>query len=223
MSKTTADQARELAKNSSDCSFLLTHLIRQSDGRSDLESKKILSSILEIESSKPASTLKASVTGWYGISSPYVFNPTTGKLDGTIENRSVCFTESTLAGLKAHRDLFQVKYGLAFDRDDLFNRGANPCLNIREPLLKSLTHFAGDRNPRYLYNFIPATLQPFVNVIHSSFDATHEREWRFAGDLEFDWRDIKFVFCPEGDFPLFSMVQKNSLPCLFDLLWLDRV
>jgi hypothetical protein len=223
MSKTTVDQARELAKNSSDCSFLLTHLIRQSDDRSDLDSKTILGSILDIHSSSPAPTLKASVTGWYGTSSPYVFNPVTGNLDGTIENRSVCFTESTLAGLKAHRDLFQVKYGLAFDRDNLFNRGANPCLNIRESLLKSVTPFAGDRNPRCLYNFIPAAMQPFVNIIHSSFDATHEREWRFTGDLVFNWCDVKFVFCPEGDFSFFNRVQKNSLPCLFDLQWLDRV
>lgn len=42
MPQTNADKAKELAKNSSDCSFLLTHLIRQNDGRSDGDARLIL-------------------------------------------------------------------------------------------------------------------------------------------------------------------------------------
>jgi len=120
MPQTNADQARELARNSTDCSFLLSHLIRQNEGRSDAEAKNILELILDLVSTPPNSTLKATATGWYGTSTPYVFNPATGDLDGSVRNRAVCFTDSTLSGLKAHRDLFQVKYGVAFDRDFLF-------------------------------------------------------------------------------------------------------
>lgn len=221
MSKTNAELARELAKNSSDCSFLLTHLIRQDEGRGDVEAKCTLKMILGIDSKSPNPLLKSSCTGWYGTSSPGVFNPESGKLDGTIENKAVCFTESTLSGLKAHRDLFQVKYGIAFDRDFLFKKGANPCINIGESLLRLQTRFRG--TARHLYNFIPNALQPFVNVIHGSFDATHEREWRFAGDLRFSWPEVRFVFCPEREFSLFKRVQTNAIPCLFDLAWLDRI
>lgn len=74
-----------------------------------------------------------------------------------------------------------------------------------------------------MYNFVVADLQPFVNVINDSFDATHEREWRYEGDMVFKWEEIKFVFCPEVDFQTFKAVQINALPCLFDIAWLDRV
>ena len=58
----------------------------------------------------------------------------------------MCFTESTLEGLKAHREVFSAKYGIAFDRDYLFERGANPCINLRTSLLKaSFTRLAGAR------------------------------------------------------------------------------
>lgn len=224
MPQTNADQAKELAKNSSDCSFLLTHLIRQNDGRSDGDARDILKKIMNLHDSSSLPMLKASKVGWYGTcENAIAFNPVTGNLDGTIQNLAVCFTESTLAGLRAHRDLFEVKYGLAFDRDDLFNKGANPCLNIRESLLKEKTKFSEDPHSRSIYNFIPSELQPFVNIIHDSFDATHEREWRFAGDLTFDWSEMKFIFSPEHEFHLFSKDQLNAMPCLFDLEWLNRI
>ena len=98
MSKTNADEARELAKNSSYFSFLLTYLIRQNDGRSDEDGRRILELILDIYYSSPNPTLEASKVFWYGstVDDTYIFNPVTGKLDGNIRNRSVCFSESTL-------------------------------------------------------------------------------------------------------------------------------
>lgn len=223
MPQTSANEARELAKNSSDCSFLLSHLIRQNNERTDEEARKVLDSILDLQGSPHNPTLMASTIGWYGTASPDVFNPSTSNLDGTINNKAVCFTESTLAGLRAHRDLFSIKYGLAFDRDELFSKGANPCLNIAEPILRKEVMRVGERFPRHLYNFVPSELHPFVNTIHSSFDATHEREWRYAGNLSFSWSDLRFVFCPEKEFYLFNRIQTDSMPCFFDLAWLDRV
>ncbi|WP_368163654.1 hypothetical protein [Aeromonas sp. R6-2] len=223
MPQTNADEARELARNSSDCSFLLTHLIRQNAGRGDIDARNILMAILDMANTPASPLLKASSVGWYGTSTPDVFNPITGNLDGDISNQAVCFTESTLAGLRAHRDLFKVKYGLAFDRDVLFSRGANPCLNISESLLRRDILRNGERYSRHLYNFIPTQLQPFVNVIHDSFDATHEREWRHAGDMPFAWNDLIMIFCPEEEFSIFNAIQTNSMPCFFDLAWLDRV
>jgi len=223
MPQTNADQARELAKNCSDCSFLLTHLIRQNDGKSNSQANDILKSILALEDLEQKATIRSSVVGWYGTSTPNVFNPCTGRLDGEIRNKASCFTESTLAGLRAHRDLFQVKYGLAFDRDFLFSKGANPCLNISNTLLRESQDWHENEYSKYLYNFIPSSLHPFVNVIHGQFDATHEREWRYPGDLNFLWQELKFVFCPESEFNVFSQIQKDAMPCLFDLAWLDRI
>ncbi len=128
-----------------------------------------------------------------------------------------------MPGLKAHREVFDSRYGIAFDRDLLFERGANPCLNIRKSLLKEQIQTPIDNYSRCVYNFIPHRLQPFVNIIHESFDATHEREWRYPGDLAFRYKDVLFVFCPEKDFPRFCSIQSSGRPVLFDLAWLDRL
>jgi len=223
MPKTTAEIAKELARLSSDCSFLLTHLIRQNDVKSDLDAKNILSLILDLSGTPPKPLLKASNSGWYGTASPNIFNPVTRNFDGTTNYKAACFTESTLAGLKAHRDIFNAKYGLAFDRDLLFAKGANPCLNVRESLLKDSFLCNGETYPRSVFNFIPQQLHPFVNIIHESFDATHEREWRVSGDLEFTPAELIFVFCPVEDFAHFASIQSVAKPVLFDLAWLDRV
>ena len=156
-----ADVARRLARLSSDCSFLVSHLIRQNDGRSDTDSRRILDSILDVATSPPHPLLKPSRVSWYGTAAANVFNPVTFAFDGVSEVEAVCFTESTLAGLRAHRDVFNVNYGLAFDRDWLFERGGNPCLNIAERLLRKAVRRSGEGYDRYLYNFIPAGLPPF--------------------------------------------------------------
>lgn len=223
MPKTTAEVAKELARLSSDCSFLLTHLIRQNDEKSDVDARSILSLILDLSGTPPKPLLKASNSGWYGTASPNIFNPVSRNFDGTKNYKAACFTESTLAGLKAHRDIFNAKYGLAFDRDLLFAKGANPCLNVRESLLKDSFLCNGETYPRSVFNFIPHQLQPFVNIIHESFDATHEREWRVSGDLEFTPAELIFVFCPVEDFAHFASIQSVAKPVLFDLAWLDRV
>lgn len=223
MPRTNATTARELARLSSDCSFLLSHLIRQNNQCSDSRARKILESILDVVSVSPSPTLKAASVGWYNSATPSIYNPFSGKFDGSINSQAVCFTESTLAGLKAHRDIFNVKYGLAFDRDLLFNLGANPCININSTLLKKCIRVEGERCSKAVYNFIPSQLHPFINIIHDSFDATHEREWRHAGDISFTYHDVFFVFCPEKEFSIFSAIQAAGRPVLFDLKWLDRI
>lgn len=223
MPKANKELARELAKLSTDCSFLLSHLIRQHDGRSDQESKKVLKSILGLNPPSTKPTLKASSVGWYSDLHPNVYNPISGNFDGQCNSKAVCFTESTLSGLKAHRDIFDIKYGIAFDRDLLFERGANPCLNISETLLKLPLRVQNKISPKKVFNFIPQQLHPYINIIHDSFDATHEREWRYAGDLTFSLKEVLFVFCPEKDLPIFSSLQSEGRPVLLDLAWLDRI
>jgi hypothetical protein len=223
MAQANADMARDLARLSTDCSFLLTHLVRQHHGRTDEEARAILGSILSIDQNPRTPLLRAGRVGWYSAVTANVIDPVTGDFRPSESTSSVCFTESTLAGLKAHRDVFSAKYGLAFDRDYLFGRGANPCLNIASSLLRKGVMRAGERYPRFVYNFIPPDLHPYVNIINEAFDATHEREWRYAADLLFDCGDVMFVFCPEADFARFAGVQAVGKPVLFDLAWLSRI
>jgi len=222
MPQSAPNEAKKLAKLSSDCSFLLTHLVRQHDGRSRKQARSILHSILGEKDGSPS--LHPSPVGWFNTASGcHSFDPAEKGWGQPNTAQSVCFTESTLAGLKAHRDVFEAHYGLAFDRDLLFERGANPCLNIREELLRAKINNRGDRYTRYVYNYIPFPLQPYVNVINQSFDATHEREWRYVGKLSFCRADVMFLFCPEEDFTKFAYVQQDGIPVMFDLMWLDRI
>lgn len=81
MVKATCEQQQILAKLSSDCSPLLTHLVRQNDGKSDADAQNILRSILGLVPGTTPS-LRASITGWYGSESvtPRVFSPEKGRL-----------------------------------------------------------------------------------------------------------------------------------------------
>lgn len=223
MGKTTSEEAKDLARKSTDCSFLLTHLIRQNDGKTEGQAQNILDLILDIHNRPSQPVLKASKTGWYSSADAKYFEPETGFFYPTGDYNSVCFTESTLSGLKAHRDMFGAKYGLSFDREYLYSKGAAPCINIPERIFKKEVSHIGSKHNRKLFNFIPEDLHPYINVMSNSFDASHEREWRHSNDMPFFWADIRFIFCPEHDFELFSSIQRNGSPTLFDLAWLDRV
>jgi hypothetical protein len=224
MSRTNSETVQMLASLSTDCSFLLTHLVRQKDRRNTEDAKEILKAILDLDGSEGTPLLRATKVGWFGTAtSANVFNPVTGQFDGKTQAKAVCLTDSTLAGLKAHRDVFESHYGIAFDRDVLFQKGANPCLNIRDDIFRySLVH-NGDQSSRHLYNFIPEQLQPFINIIQKNFDATHEREWRVPNDMKFSLSEVMFIFCPESEFCEFAHLQSNGRPVLFDLVWLNRV
>jgi len=227
MPKANAELARKLARLSTDCSFLVTHLIRQKNSLLDDDALEKMILILDLRSVPRHPKLKASSVGWYGSiqlpPGPNIFDPVSSDFSGSIDDKAVCFTESTLACLKAHREIFRAKYGLAFDRDFLYACGGNPCLNFREDILKNKVLRNGERYARHVYNFIPSQLVPYVNIIHESFDATHEREWRHVGDFTFKHSDCIFIFCPEKHFAAFSGIQIHGRPVLFDLEWLDRI
>lgn len=223
MGKTNAEESKELAHNSSDCSFLLTHLIRQNDGKTDSDAQNILGLILDIYGKPASPNLKGSRTGWYSFTDAKYLDLELSSLRTSGEYKAVCFTESTLSGLKAHRDMFGASYGIAFDREFIYERGGAPCINIPESIFKKQVAYIEDTYPRRVFNFIPKELHPFINVMSQSFDASHEREWRHHEDFQFKWSDIRFIFCPESDFEKFSAVQNKGLPTLFDLAWLDRV
>jgi hypothetical protein len=219
--KINAEESKNLAKKSTDCSFLLTHLIRQNGGKTEVDCQEILESILDIHNPKPEPLLRSSRTGWYSAVGAKYFNTETCRLIDTGIYESVCFTESTLLGLKAHRDMFESKYGISFNREFLLSKGAAPCINIPNDIFKKVIDY--ENGTRKVFNFIPKELHPYVNVMSNLFDASHEKEWRHHTDMKFSWSDVRFIFCPESDFETFSKIQKNGLPTLFDLTWLDLV
>ncbi len=161
MSKASIEDTKKLVRLSQDCSYLLTHLIRKNDEKisSDEDASAALQSILGINDADSNSKLIGSVIGWYGscggakLYQPYTDN----HFQEPTEVKGVCFTDSTLAGLRAHRKVFKAKHGVAFDREFLFKRGANPCLNIRESLLYQEVKRAGRGHYKNVYNLFPTS------------------------------------------------------------------
>lgn len=204
--------------------MLLTHLIRQNGKNvtNDNEARQVLESILDKKNEFKKPLLKAASTGWYSQAASNLFNPLSCDFEFSADSQSVCFTESTLAGLKAHSEIFGGKYGVAFSRDFLFNVGACPCINLPASYLKQ--ELKDHKNwRRFVYNYLPQSLTPFVNIINENFDATHEREWRIPNDFHFSIEDILFIFCPTADFRYFSSIQKDGLPYLFDLGLIGKI
>lgn len=222
MAKAHIRDSKRLANIAVDCWPLLTHLVRQNgpSPKSDHEARSILRAILKPQDGGPP-RLRAGTAGWYSTcSETHSFDPRTLEFKGPNLSKVVCFTESPLTGLEAHRDVFNAKYGIAFKRDHLLARGANPCLDIGDRLLKSGVITKGG-NSKCVYNFIPAALQPFVNIINDTFDATHEREWRYVGDLGFEIESVALIFCPEADFEEFAVLQRDETPIVCDLHTLE--
>ena len=221
MSKASVTEAMELLEHSPDCSYLLTHLVRQNDGKTDVDAKDILKKILGITT--PDSKLIANEIGYYSTAShANILKPASSYYSVPSNKKSVCFTESSLKGLLAHLKVFNAKYGVAFSLEFLLSKGANPVLNISEEHFhKTIGAITGGYDK--VYNHIPEPLTPFVNIINSKFDATHEREWRIAKDFDFDISDVLFIFCPTNEFSEFSHLQNDGLPILFNLNWLKWV
>ena len=199
-----------LAKQSFDSSFIISHLIRQidTDGaevKSDAASLEILKSILDFDKLGESPLLKANrITNDPGqpcFREGYEHPPV------------VCLTESTLMGLKSHRDTFHVKFGLAFARSFIISRSGNPCININELLFSEVQ------------DELPHALRPFVRIIRYAnrefYDSSREKEWRIVNDFRFKVSSVQFIFCPTSEFSSFSVYQNRGLPVLFDLEWLD--
>lgn len=225
MPKTNQKQSRELALDSIDCSFILTHLIRQNDDKTDEQARDMLVDILDINNKCKSPKLISSDVGWYSSSSTStcnIYNPKNNDFSGKINTKAVCFTESTLQGLKSHFKHFNAKYAISFGRSFLMKKGANPCINLINDILKK-EKIDNNGRDRHLYNYLPEEILPFVNIISEVYDSSHEREWRTVNCLEFKVSNIKFLFCPQEDFERFSVIQKNGIPVLFDSKWLDYV
>ena len=217
-------KAKSLASESLDCSLILSHLIRPKADQDKSCAKEILRDILNINGGTGEGVIKGYDTGYYKNHNPKVYSKSMGGYNSPQNVKAVCFTESTLRGLEAHNEIYKADYGLAFKRSILFEKGANPVINIRESLLDSNVRCILESGSwSDLKHHIPEPLAPFVNIINEKFDATHEREWRIPGDLKFRWDDVFFIFCPENDFAEFKAVQQNGLPSLFDLKWLSYV
>lgn len=141
-----------------------------------------------------------------------------------------CFSETPLDSLHGlidpgvwRRNHFRA-YGVAFTRETMLDYGANPVWYLNtfpsrrafEWLVRSVNDLIDDaaqdrkKQPDVLTwrGSRIANLTPFIETIgewgEKKKDFSFEREWRYRGDFEFEYRDVAAVIVPPGETPHFK-------------------
>ncbi|MEX2538219.1 MAG: hypothetical protein WD646_06170 [Actinomycetota bacterium] len=125
------------------------------------------------------------------------------------EDPVVCFTECTpTAVCKVIADGRYEPYGIAFEKDTIFQRGGGPALYVRGDAF----HFVENLPPELramCTRFWPGVHRPadswagYDNFIDSMSEWIFEREWRILGDgdppaFRFKTADIAFLVLPHS-------------------------
>jgi len=96
----------------------------------------------------------------------------------------VCLSECTLPGLISHAERYG-RCGLVFRKDAAFLRGGRPCLYVSEEVYRELgmrtREAEATEHTRRAFDLANIYRPPGFGRIQ---DYTHEREWRFQGDME---------------------------------------
>ncbi|MDD5347828.1 MAG: abortive infection system antitoxin AbiGi family protein [Candidatus Omnitrophica bacterium] len=122
--------------------------------------------------------------------------------------KSVCFSETQFAGIRnligkqQGRGVELAPYGLVFSKDFLIQRGVNPVFYVntynsqerKDALLEAI---------RQLDDTKKKEIAPYVEIFGWTgagggiYDFHWEREWRFPGNFEFEWKDVIFGLCED--------------------------
>lgn len=111
-------------------------------------------------------------------------------------HKAVCLTECPWTSLITHTKQYS-SYGVGFKKEFVFAKGGGPVYYVRADMFnnqkwdQSVLPFVTPFWPEY----VPAALKTTVSM--TKCDYTHEREWRVADDLGFEYDDIEFVVLPD--------------------------
>ena len=146
-----------------------------------------------------------------------------------------CFTEVPLSEL--HRLTRRIEgrgiqfsdYGIVFSREFLTEKGAQPAIYINSYDGNTWLREAADE----IYDVAAASgfedgacwrLLPYLNGMHEGYDFAWEREWRVAGNLEFQAEDVVCVVLPEtGEEELTRAFLKRGVPVVSPGWSADRI
>ena len=110
-------------------------------------------------------------------------------------------------------------YGFVFSREFLVSKGAQPAIYVNSYGRNSELKDAADK----VYEIAAKTgfrsklsrLIPYLNAMNERYDFAWEREWRIAGDLEFELDDIACVILPEqGEEELKGKFLEGGVPVI---------
>lgn len=107
------------------------------------------------------------------------------------DQKAVCFQEVPLIAI-AENLAFEIHqegkqryagFGIRVNKGSLFKQGGRPVIYAEDLRIK------GKILPDELWRAVNLNLDDPDNII----DWTHEREWRFPGDFEFEYQDIEVI------------------------------
>lgn len=111
-------------------------------------------------------------------------------------HKAVCLTECPWTSLITHTQQYS-SFGVGFTKEFVFSKGGGPVYYVRADMFNnqrwddSVLSFVTPFWPEYVPSFLKST------VAMKKCDYTHEREWRIAHDLDFEYNDIAFIVLPD--------------------------
>ena len=144
-----------------------------------------------------------------------LFSPNLKELqDASLTNefKMVCFTETPIDHIDmllqkvSGRNFKPEPYGLVFKKEYIRAKGGNPVFYVTKEIAKPLWQLYRplcDKDIEQSSGKM-CKLLALVTVCEEGNDWHWEREWRIAGNLEFDLNDIYFGLCREEDIPYFE-------------------
>lgn len=136
---------------------------------------------------------------------------------------AACFTETPIdhvylqtLDIQGRQQHFQ-PYGLAFSENVVRGKGGNPIFYIDtsnqsiRASLDAIPTSAICQTMRPMMPFIEGFGPPWFPGNNPS-DFRWEREWRVAGDFDFQIGDIAYGICPKNEIPHFENLTGNTVP-----------
>jgi len=190
----------DIKRERDDLSTFLVHLTKGSDGKSAGNNLENILNTRIIEARNP----KGLCWNWPDY------------LDSA---KSVCFTETPLNYLRylfdiEGRDINLEPYGLVFSKTFLLGKGANPVFYIntfdkeesRTELRTVIARIINNHQNKEDMKEIVAYFDTYGKIANTDKirDFYWEREWRYRGDLFFDYKDIIVGLCKDEDLDFFK-------------------
>lgn len=111
-------------------------------------------------------------------------------------HKAVCLTECPWTSLITHTQQYS-SFGVGFTKEFVFSKGGGPVYYVRADMFNnqrwddSVLSFVTPFWPEYVPSLLKST------VAMKKCDYTHEREWRIAHNLDFEYNDIAFIVLPD--------------------------
>ena len=108
--------------------------------------------------------------------------------------KAVCFTECPWGSLLRHAENYSC-YGIGFTKQFVFSRGGNPVI-YANPNMFSSQKWDPEVYPfvtPFVPSYAPDSVKNKTPFLGKPVDYTHEREWRVARTISFQYRNIRFV------------------------------